>query len=101
MMRAVLESEGYKVATAKNGKDGMMRISEQMPDLVMCDVQMPLMDGKEFYTQLQSNTQYEHIPVIMMSAAREEFPAQMRQPEFLRKPFTLDTMLEMVNKVLA
>ncbi len=59
---------GYQVLEADNGKSGLALAREHMPDLIICDVMMPEMNGLEVCRELRSHFQTRHIPVILMSA---------------------------------
>ena len=63
-----LSIEGYEVATAYNGEDGLSEILQQRPDLVILDVMMPGMDGLEACRRIRSNPDTADIPVVMFSA---------------------------------
>jgi len=63
-----LSIEGYDVATAYNGEDGLSEILQQRPDLVILDVMMPGMDGLEACRRIRSNPDTADIPVVMFSA---------------------------------
>ncbi|MGZ3461357.1 MAG: response regulator, partial [Archangium sp.] len=67
-LQEILSEEGFHVLTARNGKDGLKRITEQPPDLVLLDYMMPVMDGRELLKVLQAEAAYRHLPVVMMSA---------------------------------
>ncbi len=60
--------ERYEVLEADNGRDGLELAREHMPDLIICDVMMPEMNGLEVCKELRSHFQTRHIPVILMSA---------------------------------
>lgn len=60
--------EKYQVITAVNGREGMKKALETIPDLVITDVMMPLVDGIELCRQLKANVNTSHIPVVMLTA---------------------------------
>jgi len=62
-----LENEGYKVVIAKNGKEGLVKIREENPDLVLLDVVMPEMGGFELMKEINKDARLIKIPVIMIS----------------------------------
>lgn len=103
ILRAVLQGEGYGVVTAKNGQEGLLKLAEERPDLVLCDIMMPLMEGLEMCHLLQLNPSYNAIPVVLMSAAHEQFKGGAARLDlscdyaaFLAKPFDLDDLLNTV-----
>lgn len=63
-----LMKEDYNVITAPNGKEGLRKASKYVPDLIVCDVMMPGMDGMECCSKLKSETVTSHIPVLMLTA---------------------------------
>lgn len=102
VLQSILEDEGYRVATAINGKQALARLSEFTPDLVMLDYMMPIMDGTQTLTAIRSNTTFAKVPIIMMSSLEE---ASVRETctaydSFLRKPFRAMAVLKVVAQLL-
>ncbi len=96
-----LSDEGYHVLMARNGKDGLKRVTETMPDLILLDYMMPVMDGREMLRALQAEPAWRTIPVVMMSAMpRSSLPPDCVPTAFLRKPFNLDTLLSELERLL-
>ena len=101
ILSAVLEDEGYRVVIANNGKQGLDRLAEGRPDLVLCDIMMPGLDGRDLARAMSANAKYRTIPLILMSAAyiplnKHDFP----YTAFLRKPFDMDHLLDTVATAL-
>jgi len=98
---AALEDAGYRVLTAANGRRALERLEENKPDLVVSDFMMPLMDGAALVQAMRANPEYQHIPVIMMSAAPET--ALRRHLDgyaaFLRKPFRVPALLQIIASI--
>ena len=67
MMRYFLESWGYEVELAGNGKEALEKVAERRPALVLLDLEMPVMDGFETCHRLKESPETEHIPVIMFT----------------------------------
>ena len=61
-------SENYTVITAPNGKKGLQHAVDNIPDLIISDVMMPVMDGLEMIRQIKENNNICHIPIIVLSA---------------------------------
>ena len=96
----VLGEEGFAVSTARNGRDALKRFEEVKPDLVLVDYMMPVMDGLEFIEVLQKH-QHRSIPIVLMTAVkREQLPSSLNVAAVLQKPFGVDALLTLVNKLL-
>ena len=67
-MLTELMKDDYNILTAANGKDGLRKASRYVPDLIICDVMMPGMDGMELCSRLKSEQVTSHIPVLMLTA---------------------------------
>ncbi|GAM69285.1 response regulator [Vibrio sp. JCM 19236] len=65
LVRSLLESQGYDVSEADNGLEGLKSLTTQVPDLVICDIEMPLLDGIEFVEEVSH--QYPSLPMIVVS----------------------------------
>lgn len=70
--RSILESQGYHVNTAIDGLDALDKLAQVKYDLIVCDVQMPRMDGFEFCRTFKQNEQYKDIPLIFVTALAKE-----------------------------
>lgn len=70
LLKISLGLEGYEVVTALNGEEGLAKFDEQKPDLVICDIIMPKMDGFEVLAKLQRDPK-KWVPVIMLSATTD------------------------------
>lgn len=97
----LLESEGYKVSSAINGLEGLKCLkTESLPDLILIDLMMPVMDGYSFRTEQLKNPQWASIPTVVMSAeanAKEKMK-NFNITAFLSKPVELDTILKTVSR---
>lgn len=62
-----LSSEGYTVYTAHDGKEGLDVATRELPDLIISDVDMPVMDGGEMAAKLKDESKTSHIPVIFLT----------------------------------
>jgi CheY-like chemotaxis protein len=63
----VLQSAGHDVIVAPNGRDGILRMEEAIPDLVLLDLVMPVMDGMAFLRVLRRRPEWKQVPVIIVS----------------------------------
>jgi CheY-like chemotaxis protein len=103
ILSELLEEEGYRVLTAANGQQGLERVAEVRPDLVILDVMMPVLDGMGMLSKLRSDRTYRDLEVIVMSAApppKGEQELLSNVSGFLRKPFDLQDLLKMVRLLL-
>ena len=102
VLQSILEDEGYRVATAINGKQAMARLDELAPDLIMLDYMMPIMDGTQTLAAIRKHPTFIRTPVIMMSSLEE---AAVRETAteyntFLRKPFRAMAVVRIVAQLL-
>jgi CheY-like chemotaxis protein len=67
----ILELANFKVLTAENGKSGVAVAIDQKPDLIICDIMMPILDGYGVIHMLQKNEQTKEIPFIFLTAKAE------------------------------
>jgi len=94
----ILESEGYSVATAADGKAALARITERPPALILLDLQMPVMTGWELLGHRRTHS--IPIPVVFMTAGfRAQTEADRHRAEgHLGKPFEMDELLNLVAR---
>ena len=99
-----LLQDEYIVLEAADGKEGLEVAKKEVPDLVICDVMMPVIDGLEFTEQLKTNTATSHIPVIMLTAKnQEEHRAEGYEhgaDSYITKPFHSKVLLARIENLL-
>jgi CheY-like chemotaxis protein len=111
-MTVVLENRGYEVASARDGTEGMARLREARPDLIILDVMMRTsQEGFELSRELKSNPQYRDIPILMLTAVKQKTgldfkteagdQAWLPVEEFLDKPVKPDVLLDKVEDLLS
>jgi len=101
-LSVVLNQEGYRVVLAENGIDGLDRVREMRPDLVVLDFMMPLMDGGRMGHALRGAQDMAHIKIVMSSSLSED-AVQARfagYDGFLRKPYGIEVAVGMVGALL-
>lgn len=88
-----LSYEGLKCVGASNGEEATERVAEALPKLILLDLRMPVMDGREFCKWLHSEG-YDDIPVVLMTASEDASRAciEMGAQGYLVKPFNLAQM---------
>ena len=94
----------YKVLEAENGKSGLDMAVKYIPDIVISDIMMPVMDGFEFCSQLRNNQQTAHIPIIMLTAKYEDEDyiqaSESGADDYIRKPFNPEILLSKTEHLL-
>jgi two-component system response regulator RpaA len=104
LLRVNLELEGYDVASATNGEAALAECADQVPDLVVCDVMMPGMDGYEVVRRLRKDRATSKLPIVMLSA--KAMRSEMRQgfdagaDEYVTKPFDPTELIDVVARLL-
>ncbi|MGR3273635.1 response regulator transcription factor [Acaryochloris sp. 'Moss Beach'] len=68
LVKDYLELRGYEVTTAKNGREALRVLEKSIPNLIICDVMMPEMDGYAFVKRVRDNPQTSYLPVLFLSA---------------------------------
>ena len=100
----LLQREGFAVATAKDGIDALDRIAEQVPDVILLDIEMPRMDGFEFTKTLKADQRNAHIPIIMItSRTAEKHRNRARElgvDLYLGKPYQEAELLKYLREML-
>jgi two-component system phosphate regulon response regulator PhoB len=102
VVQLLLETAGYRVATASNGKAAMELIGEEKPALILSDFMMPTMNGGELGEAVRRNAALTGIPFIFMSGTSEDVVRQSFRDydAFLPKPFKVDTLLLLVARFI-
>ncbi|NQV57194.1 MAG: response regulator [Rhodospirillales bacterium] len=100
-----LNEAGYKVSEASNGIDGLKLIEDQRPDLILCDVSMPKMTGRELLSELRRrDLEFAETPFVFLSALadREDLISGMElgADEYLTKPIDFEILLTKVKSSL-
>lgn len=101
LLQTVLESEGYVVETAFNGKMALEKIDKTDPDLVLLDIMMPDLDGYEVTRQVRQNERFASLPIVLLTAHDEYYHAPYREigaNDLIRKPVDFDELLGKVEK---
>jgi len=68
MLHRLLQKEGWQTLEAENGREGLEKLAQTPPDLILLDLMMPEMDGFQFILELRRQTQFSHIPVVVITA---------------------------------
>lgn len=99
-----LLSDNYNIITAPNGSEGIKKAVRYVPDLIICDVMMPVMDGLECCRRLKSEISTSHIPVLMLTAcSMDEQRVQgynSGADGYLSKPFSAEVLLARCHSLI-
>jgi DNA-binding response OmpR family regulator len=107
----ILESQGYIVATARDGIEGLASLKAENPDLMILDLMMPKMDGFAVCKELQDPrwAKYKDIPILILTSVREEASRRRYELEtgleldvddYVEKPMSPDVLLERVGTLM-
>ncbi|MBJ7882053.1 response regulator [Gelidibacter salicanalis] len=101
----LLELSDFQVMTAPNGKIGVLLAKEHLPDLIVCDIMMPEMDGYAVLEALSKNESTQHIPFIYLSAKTERQDVRkgmnLGADDYITKPFSEDELISAIESRLA
>lgn len=104
LIARMLTRDNYSVLQAGDGVEGLQLLKEQKPDVVTCDISMPVMDGYEFLAAAKSNPETKHIPIIIITAVGEEEDTvkalDMGADACLTKPFSSSHLIETIKAQL-
>lgn len=100
MMDVILRMEGFDVCSASDGRSGLAMIREKRPDLILCDIMMPDMDGHSVLNVLKGEEALADIPFIFVTAMGDRSDVRRGMSEgaddYLPKPFSADELLAAV-----
>lgn len=99
-----LESNGYKVSYAFNGRDGIKRVEMEKPDLVLLDLMLPEVDGIDVCNRIKNNRDLKQIPIIMLTAKSSEtdkiIGLEIGADDYITKPFSIRELLTRIKVIL-
>lgn len=101
LVSQILELEGYDVLRAEHGQDGLNRVAERMPDLILLDMKMPVMNGPDFAQRFRA--QYGPVvPIVVITAAASarKSAKDINAEGYIGKPFDLEVLVTTVHKHL-
>ncbi|MBB6462583.1 hybrid sensor histidine kinase/response regulator transcription factor [Flammeovirga kamogawensis] len=102
-LKLILETN-YKIKEARNGIEGLEKINEEIPDIIITDLMMPEMDGITFSKEVKSNPIASHVPIIMLTAKDDEdtklTALEEKVTDFLSKPFNHNELLLKIKNTL-
>jgi chemosensory pili system protein ChpA (sensor histidine kinase/response regulator) len=105
VMTRFLEREGYNVVTAKDGVDALQLLQDELPDLMLLDIEMPRMDGFEVAKNVRSTSRMRHLPIIMITSRtgdkHRQHALSIGVNEYLGKPYQEDVLLKTMEALLS
>ena len=101
MLQDLFEEAGYRVVTARSGREALQLLAEARPALVLSDVMMPDLDGRALCQAMRAEASYRSIPIVLMTAV----PAQISTADcdytaLVPKPFDLESLLTTITWAL-
>ena len=105
VLEQVLADEGFDVVTAGDGKEALAVASQlPAPDLILVDLYMPEVNGKDFVSRLRANSSLKNVPVIVVTGAvshERDYPSPGSYQMLISKPFDLEDVVAQVKRLLA
>jgi DNA-binding NarL/FixJ family response regulator len=100
-MELILQMEGFETCTAPDGEAAMTRIREKRPDLILCDIMMPGLDGHAVLETLRGDKQYADIPFVFVTALDDRVAIRrgmsVGADDYLTKPFSAEELIACVT----
>ncbi|MFZ6013859.1 MAG: response regulator transcription factor [Bacteroidota bacterium] len=98
----ILELGGFKVISAGNGKEGIVMAVREKPDIILCDIMMPEVDGYQVIRELKADPATSNIPFIYLTASGEKSEVKLAMDMgangYVRKPFDVRELMQEINK---
>ncbi len=105
LLKVNFELEGFSVVTATDGEEGLARVHDSAPDIVLTDIMMPRMDGLALVSALRGDDVTRPLPIILLSAKAQNADVErgiaLGADDYVTKPFDPIELVDRVNAVLA
>ncbi|MFD2145689.1 response regulator [Mucilaginibacter antarcticus] len=101
IIQLILEDSGYEVETLADGQHLFEKINEVHPDLIILDIMLGNLDGRDLCRKVKAKMETHDIPVIMLSASHtitEGFTKNGNPDDFIAKPFDIEVLIQTVEK---
>lgn len=99
-----LQKEGFQVSVASDGQEGLRRVAAELPDLVILDLMLPLIDGLEVCRQIRSDPRLQATRILMLTARSEEVDEivgfNMGADDYVTKPFKIKPLVHRIKALL-
>jgi CheY-like chemotaxis protein len=96
----LLNEAGYVTTALGSAREALDRLPELAPDLILLDVSMPGMDGRQFLARLRSRPEWQQLPVILTTGRSVEDVARENRCDVLPKPFSEVALLDLVRRLI-
>lgn len=100
--KELLELSNFRILCAENGKQGIDKAVEYIPDLILCDILMPVLDGYQVLEYLSNNPRTKNIPFLFISAKSDlkdiRFGMNLGADDYITKPFREEELINAINK---
>ena len=97
----ILELTGFRVLSSEDGRHGITLAGDEKPDVILCDIMMPGIDGYQVFKELKANQATSSIPFIYVTASgeRNEIKQAMEMGAYgyIRKPFDVDELVRLIS----
>ena len=104
ILRDLLGAAGYEMVEAHDGAEGVAKAAEHMPDLILMDIQMPVMDGYEATRRIKANPELKAIPIVAVTSyalsGDEQKTRDAGCDAYIAKPYSPRQMLAKVKEIL-
>jgi CheY-like chemotaxis protein len=101
IMKLALEKNGYEVSAAHNGLQALDKLKENLPDLLITDIDMPRMNGKDLCKKIEEDIPNREFPILVLTSKTEiehrEWTRNMSSTMFLEKPVSIRKLLKMLD----
>ena len=105
VLKLSLEKEGYTVETCANGKEALTRLEQEHPDILITDIQMPLMTGEELCRHIKQHMPERKFLIFVLTSRTEiehrEWSREIHNLLFLEKPVSIRSLLEKIEGYFA
>ena len=105
LVKAVLEEEGYEVITATNGRDCLKKLKKVKPDLILMDMMMPEMSGRETTERIRKNPKTKDLKIAFLTVVRfsemgKETLKKLKIADYITKPFDNEDLVRRVKALV-
>lgn len=101
VLKLSLEKNGYVVTAAHNGEQALERLKDNLPDILITDIDMPRMNGKELCSRIKNDMPDRNFPILVLTSKTEiehrEWTRDMKITMFLEKPVSIRKLLKLLD----